>query len=209
MARYKYADSSQGLFITVNLNDQLDPGTFEWTVNYLVDRMDLSIFEMRYNNDENGAEAYPPGLLLKVVLFCYSRGHLSSRSIERACRENVVAKALASGLEPDHATIAAFISGNCAAVQEIFTQVLLKCSELRLITGDMFAIDGCKLPSNASKEWSGKIEELQKKRDKLEKYIVRIVKQHRELDKDPQAQRKQNKYKKTMGDSTERRARTV
>jgi hypothetical protein len=41
---------------------------------------------------------------------------------------------------------------------------LFKCSELKLITGEMSAIDGCKLPPNASKECSGKIEELKKKR---------------------------------------------
>jgi transposase len=71
MARYKHADISQGMFLTVNLKDQLDPGTFEWTVDYLVDRLDMSIFDKNYNNDEKGAEAYPPGLLLKVILFCY------------------------------------------------------------------------------------------------------------------------------------------
>ena len=46
----------------------------------------------------------------------------------------------------------------------------------------MFAIDGLKLPSNASKEWSGKIDELKKKRDKLEKYITRILFKHQELE---------------------------
>jgi hypothetical protein len=33
------------------------------------------------------------------------------------------------------------------------------------------AIDGCKLPSNASKEWSGTIKELRKKRDKLNDFL--------------------------------------
>jgi transposase len=171
--------------------------------------MDMSLFDQRYNNDEKGACAYPPELLLKVILFCYSRGHLSSRCIERVCKENVVAKALASGLEPDHTTIATFISSNSEAVKDLFVQVLLKCSELNLIIGEMFGIDGCKVPSDASKEWSGKIEELQKKRDKLAKYIGRLIKQHRELDKNASAQRKQNRYKKTMGEGKERRQRTV
>ena len=47
----------------------------------------------------------------------------------------------------------------------------------------MFAIDGCKPPSNASKECSGKIEEMKKKRDKLERYIEKVIKRHRESDK--------------------------
>jgi hypothetical protein len=99
----------------------------------------------------------------------------------------MVAKALAEDLEPDHDTIASFISTNNEEVKDLFGQVLFKCSELKLITGEMFAIDGCKLPSNASKECSGKIEDLKKKRDKLEKYIERVINQHRELDKEEQA----------------------
>ena len=57
MARFKYTDSSQGLFMTVNLKEQLSPDTFEWAVDQLVDMIDLSIFEQNYNNDEKGADA--------------------------------------------------------------------------------------------------------------------------------------------------------
>jgi hypothetical protein len=73
----------------------------------------------------------------------------------------------------------------------------------------MFAIDGCKLPSNASKEWSGKIDELTKKRDKLEKYISRLLLQHQALDKDADAKKKQKPFKKTMGDDKQRRERSI
>jgi hypothetical protein len=57
MARFKYADNSQGLFLTENLEEQLLPGTFEWTLDYLIDRLDLSLFEQNYRNDEKGADA--------------------------------------------------------------------------------------------------------------------------------------------------------
>jgi hypothetical protein len=117
----------------------------------------------------------------------------------------MVAKALAEDLEPDHDTIASFISANNEEVKDLFGQVLFKCSELKLVTGEMSAIDGCKLPSNASKECSGKIEELKKKRDKLEKYIERVIQQHRELDKEENAHpygaaaKRSKQFKKTMG----------
>jgi transposase len=165
MARLKETEKGQGLFLTVNLEEQILHGTFEWTMRYIIDRTDMSLFESRYNNDEKGAAAYSPGILLKIIFYCYSCGILTSRKMEKACRENIITKALAENSEPDHATIAAFISTNQEAVKDLFTQVLFKCSELKLITGEMFANDGCKLPSNASKEWSGKIEDLKKKRD--------------------------------------------
>jgi hypothetical protein len=36
MAKFKEYDRSQGLFLTVNLEEQLLPGTFEWTLDYLI-----------------------------------------------------------------------------------------------------------------------------------------------------------------------------
>ena len=51
-----------------------------------------------------------------------------------------------------------------------------------LISKDTFAIDGCKLPSNASKEWSGTHEELRKKQQKYEAAAKKIVARHRDRD---------------------------
>ena len=209
MANLKQGNRSQGMFLTINLSDQLIPGTFEWTIDYLFDKIDMSLFEQNYHNDECGAAAYPPRALLKLILFCYSRGILSSRRIERASKENVTAKALADDFEPDHDTIAGFLTTNGEAVKNLFTQVLMQCDKLKLINGEMFAIDGCKLPSNASKEWSGTIKDLTKKRDKLEKYVTRLLHQHHELDKNEDAKKKLDQFRKTMGDDKKRRARSI
>ena len=215
MARFKYSDNSQGQFLMVNLNEQIQLGSFEWTVRHIIDHTDLSLFEKKYNNDLKGAAAYPPDIYLKAIIFCYSRGILSSRKIEEACRDNIITKALAQDFEPDHASIAAFISSASKEVCDLFTQVLLKCSELNLITGEMFALDGCKLPSNASKECSGKIDELKKKKDKLEKYIERVIKMHKELDDEEKAHpygkvaKKQKQFKKTMGKREDRKERQL
>ena len=209
MARFKHTDNSQGQFIAVNLAEQLMPGTFEWTLDLLLNEADLSLFEEKYNNDEKGAAAYPPKVLLKVILYCYSRGIITSRKIEKACKENIIVMALAESCAPDHDTIASFISTNNEAISNLFAQILLKCHRLKLITGEMFAIDGCKLPSNASKEWSGAHADLKKKHDKLEKYIQRVISQHKELDKNTNSKRIHNKYRKTMGDDKERREKTV
>ncbi len=90
MARYKPIDHNLQLW-AVDLQAQLQPGTFEHALRQLIDEeLDLSDFDARYCNDATGASAYAPAVLLKVVLFAYSRGILSSRSIERACRENVL-----------------------------------------------------------------------------------------------------------------------
>ena len=111
MARYKPIDTSPR-FIAVDLERQLLPGTFEHALNHLIDHeLDLSGFDTRYKNDLTRASAYPPGMLLKVVLFAYSQGIVSSRGIERACREHITFIALSGDSAPHCTTIAAFVSG--------------------------------------------------------------------------------------------------
>jgi hypothetical protein len=60
--------------------------------------------------------------------------------------------------------------------------VLLYCDELGLIGRDMFAVDGCKMSSNASKEWSGTREDFEKKREKFKKLMATLVAKHRAAD---------------------------
>ena len=144
MARFKDTEKHQGMFLTVNLYEQLLPGTFEWTADYLINEADMSLFEQKYNNDTKGAAAYSPKVLLKIILYCYSMGIITSRCIENACKANIIVKALAENSEPDHSTIAAFISTNNEPIKNLFAQVLLQCSRLKLINGEMFAIDGCR-----------------------------------------------------------------
>ena len=90
---------------------------------------------------------------MKIVLLGYARGLISSRKIEQACRENVVFIALACGQQPDHRTIAAFVSSMKDEILPLFGDVLLVCQEMDLLGGTFFALDGLKLPSNASKEY--------------------------------------------------------
>ena len=183
MARYKDYDYSQGRFIPIHFGKQILPGTFEYSLHYLIDNeIDLSIFDLRYRNDETGAPAYDPAILLKIILYAYSRGITSSRKIAQCCRENVIFMALSANTEPHFTTIADFISASGQEIIRFFLEVLLICDEMGLIGKEMFAVDGCKLPSNASKEWSGTREDLQKKKGKMEKAIRQMMKRHREVD---------------------------
>ncbi|MDO6467541.1 transposase [Neptunomonas phycophila] len=95
MARFKHYDYEQTKMIPLRFADQIQPDTFEYTLNHVVDNeLDLTVFESRYRNDYNGAPAYDPALLLKIDLFAYSRGITSSRKIAQACRENIIFIAL-------------------------------------------------------------------------------------------------------------------
>ena len=191
MAKYKPYDFGQRVMVPVSLEEQLVPGTLEFAIQTLVeDRMDMGVFEDRYENDETGRLAYDPKILLKVVLLGYARGLISSRKMEQACRENVTFMALACGQRPDHSTIAAFVSSMEGEILPLFRDVLLVCEESGLLGGTFFALDGCKLPSNASKEWSGKISDLVRKKEKMEKRVKELLKRQVEADKKDEKEEK-------------------
>ena len=95
MAKFKPSDYKQMVMPPIYLEDQLSPGTLEFDIHTVVETcMDLSLFDEKYKNDETGRFAYDPKILLKIVLFVYSRGLTGSRRIEQACRENVIFIAL-------------------------------------------------------------------------------------------------------------------
>jgi hypothetical protein len=76
-----------------------------------------------------------------VVLLGYSRGLISSRKIEQACRENVVFMALSCGQYPDHSTIAPFVASMKDEILPLFRDVLLVCEEMDLLGGTFFALE--------------------------------------------------------------------
>ncbi len=58
MARYRDYSYEQTKLIAIAFSNQILPGTFEHTLNYLIDKeFDLSVFEQRYHNDETAAPA--------------------------------------------------------------------------------------------------------------------------------------------------------
>jgi transposase len=176
MARFKPYDLDQHKFIPVCYHDQILPGSFEYTLNEIVEEhLDLTAFEARYENDDTGRLAYDPSVLLKIVLY-------GSRKLAEACERNITFMALSADTRPHFTTLADFVSQMHREVAGVFTDVLLYASELNLIGKDTFAIDGCKLPANASKQWSGTLKELRHKQKKLEAAAKKIVARHQAQD---------------------------
>jgi len=182
MARYKQIDTSPR-FLPVDLARQLLPGTFEHAVHHLLDHaIDLSAFDARFRNDDTGAPAYPPAMLLQVVLCAYARGVVSSRAIERLCREHVTFIALCGDTAPHFTTIAHFVSTLAAPIAHVFAAVVAICDRQGLIGREMFAIDGVKLPSNAAKHRSGTRADFERQAARLEAAAAAMVARHRATD---------------------------
>ena len=210
MAKYKHSDSNQNLLIAVSLENQLMPGTLEFAIHTLVEtRMDLSVFDQNFNNDDTGRRAYHPKVLLKIVLLAYSRGLISSRSIERACIENVTFMAISGNQRPDHSTIAAFVSTMADQIIPLFRDILLVCAQEDLLGGTFFALDGLRLPSNASKKSSGTFSDLKKQKEKIEHRVEQLLKEQIKTDRQHGSARTDTNRRQRQIDKLQKQAERI
>jgi transposase len=210
MARYKTIATDPKL-LAVDLGRQLLPGTIEHAVNYLFDHaIDLTSFDARFRNDTTGAPAYPPALLLKVVLVASAHGIVSSRGIARACEEQVTFIALCGDQAPHFTTIAHFVSSLGDDIARVFAAVVAICDAQGLIGREMFAIDGVKLPSNASKRRSGTRADFEQQAAKYEALMQQLVLRHRAEDTEapepPPSTKAQRRLERLARDATQLRA---
>lgn len=197
MARYKNVDYSQLLLIPVSLENQLTPGSLEHAIFHIVENiLNLSAFDASFKNDTRGATAYSPKVLLKIVLFAYSRGIVGSRPIEQACKENIIFMALSGWSTPDHSTIADFVTKMKVSIATCFQDILAICDQMNLLGGTAFSVDGMKISSNASKEWSGTFEDFKKKQEKWQKRIEELMEKQQKLDREEKTESVQKEQEK-------------
>ena len=169
----------QVVFLDVDYLKVLGNNTFERCLYELIThKLDLSVFDSAYHNKKVGRKAYPPALLLRIIFYAYYKGITSSRRIAEACQTDLKFMALAAGKQPHFTTITDFVSGHTDAINTVFHKVLMVCCQSGLVGKQHFAIDGCKLPSDASKQWSGTHKDLRKKSGKLRKSAQKIVDKH-------------------------------
>ena len=77
MAKYKPYDYSQGVMLTVFLEEQIMPGTLEFAIHTLVEtRMDLSIFDDRLTLFESISKARVKDCIEKedIIFFIVAEG---------------------------------------------------------------------------------------------------------------------------------------
>ena len=96
----------------------LPPSVQEWLpeshlARYVVDVVegqDLSALERAYAG--RGSDAYPPAMLLSMLIYGYATGTFSSRKIERASYDSLAFRYIACNRHPDHDTLATFHPGH-------------------------------------------------------------------------------------------------
>ena len=146
---FKTPDYEATLNLTITLREALPPNHLARFVVDVISQLDLSAIYAHYA--PVGGVAIAPEILLGLIFYGYTTSVFSSRKIERATAESIPFRFIASGLHPDHDTIAQFRKTFLVEIQELFVQVLLLAQAAGVFQLGNISIDGSKIRADASK----------------------------------------------------------
>jgi transposase len=147
---FRSYDRGQSLLMPASLDDWLPQDHTARFISETVDLLDLSAVYDSYVS-ASGAPPYDPSMMLQLLFYGYSTGVTSSREMEKRCHVDVAFRWLTANSVPDYRSIARFRRRHLAALDDLFTQVLVLCSEAGLVKLGRVALDGTKLRASASR----------------------------------------------------------
>ena len=167
-------DPDQVLLMAPVLQDWVPDGDLAHFVSDLVETaLDLGPVYAGYE-EERGFPPYDPRLMLKLLIYGYATGTMSSRKLERATYRDVAVRMLCADQHPDYRSIARFRSRHLDALSELFVQALRLCRQARLVGLGTLALDGTKLRANASRHKAMSYERMGTKEAELEAEIAAL-----------------------------------
>ena len=114
----------QPFLLPPSLQDWLPENHLARFIAELVPRLDLSKIYGHYGRrDGRGKAAYHPVMMVRVLLYGYRVGVMSSRRIERASHDDIAFRYLCADQHPDHDTISEFRRLHLPVLAQLFTQV--------------------------------------------------------------------------------------
>jgi transposase len=151
-------------------------------VSDVVEQLDLSEVMNSYEDDLRGRPPYHPALMIKLLIYGYCTGRLSSRKLEQATYDDVAFRVLSCNQHPDHDSIAEFRKRHLAALARLFLQVLQLCQRAGLVKLGHVAVDSTKIKANAAKRQSLSYERLNKAERELSAEVARLLNEAQRID---------------------------
>ena len=144
----------QPSLLPARVEDYVDADNPVRAIDMFVDRLDLAKLGFRHAGPWGGGAGQPPYApadLLKLYLYGYLNQVRSSRRLEREAQRNLELLWLLKGLKPGYRTIGNFRKDNWAALKAANRRFVLLARELKLVSGEVVAIDGAFFHGDASK----------------------------------------------------------
>ena len=186
--RFRNDHLDQGLLLPPSLHDWLPEGHLARFIGDVVDELDLKAVYQSYEGDGRGLAAYQPSMMIRLLVYGYCLGVVSSRKIERATHEDVAFRFLSADTHPDHDTIATFRKRHLEALAGLFVQVLQLCGKAGLVKLGHVAIDGTKIKANASKHKAMSYDRMNETEQRLRQEVEELLRRAAEVDEAEDAQ---------------------
>ncbi len=181
--RFRTCDLNQPFLLPPSLQQWLPENHLARFVADVADELDLSeILAVYGRKDGRGKAAYHPLMMVRLLLYGYCRGVVSSRKIERATFEDLAFRYLAADQHPDHDSIANFRQTHLQSLAGLFIQALQMCDKAGLVKLGHVAIDGTKLKANASKHKAMSYDRMVEKEKQLQEEVKNLLAQAAQTD---------------------------
>jgi transposase len=170
---FRAYDPDQVLLISPVLGDWVPEGDLAHFVSDLVEggALDLSAIQPPYD----------PRLMVKLLLYGYATGVMSSRKLEAGSYRDIALRMLCADQHPDFRSIARFRARHLDALAGLFVQALRLCKAAGLVGLGALAVDGTKLRANASRHKAMSYERMGPKAEQLEAEIAGLTARMGEL----------------------------
>jgi len=173
---FRAYDPDQVLLISPVLQEWVPDGDLAHFVSDLVESgaLDLSAIYAAYEG-ERGQPPYDPRLMVKLLLYGYATGVMSSRKLEAGSYRDIALRMLCADQHPDFRSIARFRARHLDALAGLFVQALRLCQQAGLVGLGALAVDGTKLRANASRHKAMSYERMGPKAAQLEAEIAELT----------------------------------
>lgn len=185
---YRKGNRGQVTFLPPSIEDYVGVEDSVRAYDAFLDALNFVELGIKINQYNVGNSSYDPVTMLKLLVYAYSYGILSSRQIERAIYHNLSFIWLVGGLKPDHKTIAEFRRKNKKAIAKVLKQCARLCIKLGLIDGNTLFLDGSKFRANAGIKNSWTKERCEKSLEKVDSRIEVILSECEKTDQNEQEQ---------------------
>ena len=187
---FKEYNPSQPFLLPPDLKDWLPENHLARFIDDLVETaLELSaIFDFYDRGSSRGQPPYHPKLMVKIILYGYCTGKVSSRKLEKATVDEVPYRVLAGNQHPDHDSIADFRKRHLKDLSGLFLQVLQLCQKAGLVKLGRVALDGTKIKANASKHKAMSYERMLETEKRLREEVAKLLEEAEKTDAAEDAQ---------------------
>ena len=183
MSRFKVYNPDQAYLLPPSVRDELGSDHLCFFVRGVIERLDMSVFELSYSAE--GGELYACHLMLGVWLYAYALGVTSARLVERRLVEDLAFRYLGAGERVDNWALSAFRRRHGRALNDAFTQVLEWARSQGMGKLGRTAVDSTRIQANASKDKVDSEQALRDQRAKLRRQVRAWQKQADREDQEP------------------------